>query len=142
MSTLLVVEFHKNDTQLTKQALHKKINSSAVDFVHKVLDKLLERTFTKQHFLTAIPFINEVQVIDSTEIKLNKRLKDIFPQTRNQGVALKVQSVINLVNNQVISLDVRPSKEPDQAYKDHLAYIQLGDLLISDLGYFGVVSFT
>ena len=137
----LVYEFHKNDTQLTKQALHKKLNSSAVAFVHKVLEKLLDRTFTEQHFLTAIPFINEVQLIDSSEIKLNKRLNAIFPQTRNQGAALKVQSMINLVNNQVISLDVRPSKEPDQAYKDHLAYIQRGDLLISDLGYFCVESF-
>ena len=66
----LVYEFHKNNTQLTKQALHKKFNSSAVDFVHKVLKKLLERTFTEQHFLTKIPFINEVQLIDSSEIKL------------------------------------------------------------------------
>ncbi len=137
----LVYEFHKNDTQLTKQALHKKFNSSAVNFVHKVLEKLLDRTFTEQHFLTSIPFVNEVQVIDSSEIKLNKKLKDIFPQTRNQGAALKVQSLINLVNNQVISLDVRPSKEPDQAYKDHLAYVKRGDLLISDLGYFSVGSF-
>ena len=107
-----------------EQALHKKFNSSAVNFVHKVLEKLLDRTFNEQSFLTSIPFVNEVQVIDSCEIKLNKKLNDIFPQTRNQGAALKVQSLINLVNNQVISLDVRPSKEPDQAYKDHLAYVQ------------------
>lgn len=137
----LVYEFHKGNTQLTKQALHKKFNAAAVLFVHKVLGELLVQTFKKQSFLVDLPFINEVQVIDSSEIKLNKVLKDAFPQTRNQGAALKLQSLINVVNNQVLSLNIRPSKEPDQGYKEHLAHVQRGDLLLSDLGYFCVESF-
>lgn len=137
----LVYEFDKSDTLLTKQALHKKLNASAVAFVHKVLGELLVRTFKEQHFLVTLPFINDIQVIDSSEIKLNKVLKDAFPQTRNQGAALKLQSLINVVNNQILSLDIRPSREPDQGYKEYIGHVQRGDLLISDLGYFCVESF-
>jgi len=137
----LVYEFHKDSTELTKQALHKKFNASAVKFVHRVFEELLAQPFKEQHFLGALPFINEVQVIDSSEIKLNKALSDIFPQIRNQGAALKLQSLINILNNQVLSLDVRASKEPDQSYIEHLKNLQRGNLLLSDLGYFCVESF-
>ena len=137
----LAYEFRKENTKLTKQALHKKCNASAVKFVYSVFQELLLQPFKKQQFLEAFPFINEVHVIDSSEIKLNKALSNISPQIRNQGAALKLQSLINIVNNQVLSLDIQPSKKPDQSYKQHLKNLQPGNLLLSDLGYFCVESF-
>ena len=139
----LVLEFFKSDTRISKQGLHKKFAQSAVDFFHSVLDKLLQHAFSEQQiYLGALPFVKNVQVIDSSEIRLNKALKDIFPQVRNQGAAVKLQALMNVVNNQILSLDVRPSNEPDQGYKEYLAYVEEGDLLIGDLGYFSIDSFS
>lgn len=138
----LVYEFNKSDTTISKQALHKKFNQAAVEFVKKVLDKLLQHAIGEQSiYLGAIPFVKNVQVIDSSEIRLNKALKDLFPQTRNQGAAIKLQALMNVVSNEILSLDVRPSKEPDQSYKEHIFHVQAGDLLMADLGYFCVDSF-
>jgi hypothetical protein len=138
----LVYEFHKSNTAISKQALHKKFNQAAVDFVHKVLDKLLQHAVNEQKlYLGALPFVKKVQVIDSSEIRLNKVLKDIFPPVRNQGAAVKLQALMDVVSNQVLSLDVCPSKEPDQGYKEHIMHVKAGDLLIADLGYFCVDSF-
>src|SRR5438132_11231129 len=138
----LVIEFFKNDIVISKQALHKKIGKQAVEFMNGVLEELLRHTFhEKELFLGAIPSINNVQIIDSSEIRLNKKLEDLYPQVRNQGAAVKVQALMDVVNNEIKGLDIRPSKEPDQSYKEHLFHINAGDLSIADLGYFSVESF-
>lgn len=138
----LVYEFYKSDTSISKQALQKKFNRSAVDFVQKILEQLLQYAVSEQKkYLGVLPFVKNVQVVDSSEIRLNKTLKEIFPQVRNQGAAIKLQALMDVVNNQILSLDVRPSKEPDQGYKQHIIHVRAGDLLIADLGYFCVDSF-
>jgi hypothetical protein len=139
----LVYAFNKDNCPISKQALHKKFNNAAVLFIQKVLSLLLDNAFTDSTTcLKSVPFIKNIQVIDSTEIRLNKGLKDLFPQVRNQGAAVKLQSLVNVVNNAILSLEIRPSKEPDQKYKNHLAYLQPNDLLIADLGYFSVNTFS
>lgn len=139
----LVYEFNRNGCVISKQALHKKFNKSALKFIQAVLSKLLEYTFSASTTcLGSIPFIKKVQVIDSSEIRLHKALKNIFPQVRNQGAAVKLQSLVDVVSNQILSLEVCPSKEPDQGYKKHIAHVQADDLLIGDLGYFCVDTFS
>jgi len=134
--------FIKNNCSISKQALQQKFNPAASNFVQTVLDQLLEATITEsKSYLGAIDFINEVHVVDSSEIRLHNKLKDIFPQVRGQGAAIKLQALMNAVNNQILLLDVRPSKEPDQAYKQHLLHIKPNDLMLGDLGYFSVESF-
>lgn len=139
----LVYEFDRGGCIISKQALHKKFNKSALKFIQMVLSKLLEHTFsTSTTCLESIPFIKNVQVIDSSEIRLHKLLKNLFPQVRNQGAAVKLQSLIEVVHNQILSLEVCPSKAPDQGYKKHIAYVQADDLLIGDLAYFCVDTFS
>lgn len=138
----LVYEFDRTNCSISKQALHKKFNQSAVEFVQRILNKLLEHTFSSSSTcLGFIPSVKNVQVVDSSEIRLHKTLKDLFPQVRNQGAAVKLQALIDVIHHQILALEVRPSKEPDQGYKHHLTYTQAGDLLIGDLGYFCIDSF-
>lgn len=139
----LAYEFNQHGCVISKQALHKKFNKPALEFIQTVLSKLLEHTFSHSATcLGSIPFIKNVQVIDSSEIRLHSALKNIFPQVRNQGAAIKLQSLIDVVKHQVLSLEVRPSKEPDQGYKKHIRHVQTADLLIGDLGYFCVDTFS
>lgn len=139
----LAYEFYKNNgCVISKQALHKKIKQPATAFMEKILNELLSYGFTSSSTsLSTIPFVRNINVIDSSEIRLNKNLANVFPQVRNQGAAVKLQSLVEVVKNQVLALEIRPSKEPDQGYKDHLAYLQAADLLIGDLGYFCVNTF-
>jgi hypothetical protein len=139
----LVYEFSKNECAISKQGLHKKFNSSAVNFAQEILSQLLANTFDGAGTcLEKLPFIKNVQVIDSSEIRLHKSLKQIFPQVRGQGAAVKLQSILNVLDDHILSLDIRPSKEPDQSYKEHIKYINPGDLSIADLGYFCIDTFS
>jgi len=138
----LVYEFYKCDTDISKQALHKKFNPAALEFIQKVLEKLLEDTKNDPgKYLSKVPFVKRIQVIDSSQIRLNPLLKEHFPPMRNQGAAVKLQSMMDVLSNQLWLLDVCASNEPDQGYKKHIASTQVGDLLIGDLGYFCVDSF-
>lgn len=137
-----VHEFYKEGIRVSKQALNKKFNASAVQFVESVLDHLLRQAMSEQaQGLGVIPFVSHVRAIDSSEIRLNKALKDLFPQVRQQGAAIKLQALMDVVNHQLLSLEIRPSKEPDQGYKAHLSHVQAGELWMGDLGYFCVDSF-
>lgn len=139
----LAQEFTENGTSISKQALHKKINKTTVEFVKKILSNLQEHMLGEQRYsLASAPCVKNVQIIDSSEIRLNNQLKDLFPQVRNQGAAVKLQALMDGFNNQIKLLDIRPSKEPDQAYKEHLFCVAPGDLVIADLGYFSTESFS
>ena len=138
----LVYEFYKSDMPLSKQALHKKFNPAGVDFVQKVLAQLLDHAMREQKIsLGKLPGVHTVQVVDSSEIRLNNALKARCPQVRNQGAAIKLQTLMDVVSHQVLSLETRPSQEPDQGYKAYLHHVQAGDLFITDLGYFCIDSF-
>src|ERR1700738_4593178 len=79
----LVLEFYKCDLNITKQAIHKKMNKTALEFVQKVLEKLLRGMVNDQEIqLSGMPFVKSIQAVDSSEIRLNSLLKGIFPQVR------------------------------------------------------------
>jgi hypothetical protein len=138
----LVYEFNQNhQCVISKQGLHKRCHEGTLEFMKSVLNTLLAHTFSSVGHLGAIPFIQRVQVIDSTEIRLHEGLKALFPQVRNQGAAVKLQSLMDVVNKDILALEICPSKAPDQGYKNHIAHVQLNDLLIGDLGYFCVDTF-
>jgi len=135
----LSCEFYDLGCKVSKQALHKKINGKAVLFFQKILEQLLQQNcFKSQIDLEAISFLNSIQVIDSSEIKLHKKLQKIFPQVRKQGSALKLQALMDVMRNSILSLEICGSKASDQGYKKHISYVESGDLLIADLGYFCV----
>lgn len=138
----LSYEFYQSGCRVSKQALYKKINDKSVLFFQKLLERLLNEPSDKSGIdLGELTFLRRIQVIDSSEIKLHKRLQKIFPQVRKQGAAIKLQALMDVIQESLLSLEVCDSKTSDQSYKDHKAYIQSGDLLIADLGYFCVDTF-
>jgi IS4 transposase len=137
----LAYEFGRENCAVSKQALHKKFTSETSHFMKLVLEDLLKNTVQNPRMmLSDIPFVREVQVIDSSEIRLNDRLRRDFPHTR-KGAAVKLQALVDMINSRIVSLDVRPAKEPDQGYQYPVAKAQANDLFIGDLGYFSLESF-
>jgi hypothetical protein len=138
----LALEFKKQDCSISRTALHKKLKEGAIKFFRSVLDGLLAQAFSgSRSYLAAISFIKRVLVLDSSKVRLHAKLQNEFPDMRNQGATAKLQALIDVISNQVLSLSTHGSREPDQSYKSHLQHIQKNDLLMADLGYFCVDSF-
>jgi len=131
---------------ISKQALWKKINSGTVSFFLCILETLiikkmgLDDVFVKE----ILTFFPRILVQDSTIIPLHKSLFKFFPGSSNQNGAsssLKIQAVYNILNSSFIFFDITSFRKNDQAAAPKLNFIQKGDLLIRDLGYFSSKSF-
>ncbi len=138
----LAEEFQRNNCPITKQALHKKFNERGTNFLQKTLEHLLSKSLNAPlGGLQTISFIRRIQVPDSSEIQLNYKLSSVYPHYRGNRAAVKLQALMDVVSHQMQLLEVRPMKEPDQAYKKPLCFVQQNDLWIADLGYFSVDTF-
>lgn len=130
------------DTVVTKQSISKKFNALGERFLRRVLTTSVRRlTDLSNTKLSRYPCINALKTPDSSEIKLNKALEDIYPHVRKQGAAVKLQATINTLSQHVERLEIRPSNETDHGYIEHLKCINPGDLWVGDLGYFRIDSF-
>lgn len=130
-----------SDILITKQAIHKKYTSNATDFMRNVLEELMGITAQTESCLKAIPFVQRVKTVDSSNFKMNKELAEFFPGLRNQKAGVKLQTVMDVVTHTLYSLDIRSARENDQSYKQYLDHLEERDLSINDLGYFCVDSF-
>jgi hypothetical protein len=133
--------FENEGFSISKQSLHEKMNEKAVEFFKKVLEALLENSFSANFVnLKAIPCINEVIIGDSSQVGLDISLKDQCPGSRNLA-CVKIQAIMSAMNNQIKSLEIVPGTETDQGYRKHWPLIQKGNLWIGDLGYFVIDTF-
>lgn len=137
----LSYEFSQTGCKISKQALHKKQNPKAILFFQKILEQLLWRPEKTKVNVEKLSFLNSIKVIDSSEMKLHKKLQRIFPQVRSQGAALKLQALMDVNCGNILTLEVCDSKASDQGYKNHKVHIKEKDLLIADLGYFCIDTF-
>jgi hypothetical protein len=115
-----------------------------VEFLRAFLERSLshyiqiKRTFTDG---SALSVFNRVLIQDSTSIALAPKLIKQFPGTRNgigrSTAVMKIQSVFNILAERFIMFDISPFSKNDQsASSDILKWIQPGDLVLRDLGYF------
>jgi cytochrome b561 len=139
--TDVLVEFNKDNISLTKQGLNKRYTQEACDFFQRVLEELINFSTEENLVLKSVPFVKNIKVTDSSTISLNKHLTRVFPGLRNHGATLKLQAAMNVVTNQLHSLELRPSRENDQSYTNYLDCIEKEELSINDLGYFCIDSF-
>jgi hypothetical protein len=137
----LAAEVVEEGCRLKKQSLHQKLNYPGKEFLRMVLEKSLETSFTEVNCLKGMDFIRSIDVIDSTQIPLLDCFEERYPKTQGKGAAIKVQACIEIMSNQVKSLEVRPAREPDQGYEGALDQIEAGTLQIGDLGYFSINRF-
>jgi hypothetical protein len=130
--------------RISKQAVDKRINLPWVEFLRAFLERSLshyiqiKRTFTDG---SALSVFNRVLIQDSTSIALAPKLIKQFPGTRNgigrSTAVMKIQSVFNILAERFIMFDISPFSKNDQsASSDILKWIQPGDLVLRDLGYF------
>ena len=129
--------FRNDDIEVTKQSLSKKINKQAVEFVKQLFESLY-REFIGAKFLGIDSKFTDVIIVDSSEIKLNKKLTE-FNTTRN-GPRCKAQAIYGLLSN-MFDCKITKANKNDQGYKDYLEHIQKDNLVVLDLGYFSLENF-
>ena len=131
---------------VSKQALWKKINSRTVSFFLYILQTLISKKMGLDKVVVKemLTFFPRILVQDSTVIPLHKSLFKFFPGSSNQTGAtssLKIQAVYNILNSSFIFFDITSFRKNDQSAAPKLNFIEKGDLLIRDLGYFSSQSF-
>lgn len=130
---------------ISKQALSKRLTPKCIDFFRKVLFSLIGQlsTFKKEASKGLFSYFKKVLLQDSTNISLPKKLVEHFPGSKNQSkkptAIMKIQSIYNLLSETFVSFKLTPYTHNDQsASADILAFLQAGDLVLRDLGYFSL----
>jgi hypothetical protein len=132
--------------RISKQGVSKRLNESVIRYLERVLAHTIALKLQKVQKMIPSRFAR-ILVQDSTVVHLPSKLAQVFPGNRNwtnQNFALvKIQAVYNILNEQFCWFWISPFSVNDQSIATTLfEYVQRGDLLIRDLGYFVFSAFT
>lgn len=141
-----------NQSQLSSQALCKRINSPAASALMKgVLNELLikvheQMTWFCPKLAEGIKGFNRILIQDSSIMMLNEKLEEKYKGTNRGGCTGKAQVKIDLITDisKGILIDAKLFKgsEPDRSFAERLlSIVKEGDLIIRDLGYFTINAF-
>lgn len=125
---------------ISKQAVHQRFSSPAVEFFRSVVGALLLAR-TRADTPVAAGHWSRILVHDSTIVTLPERLADCFPGSANQSghrwASVRIQTVLELVTERLCHLSIEPYARNDQAASaDIIQIARRGDLVLRDLGYF------
>ena len=132
---------------ISKQAVAKRISQYAVEFLKLVLKAVVAYPLKIdiQQLDQILLHFKHVWLADSTSIKLDPSLVDIFPgsrnQTQKQSAILKIQLCYDILSGTLGGISTSAYTRNDQkASHDIFAIAQAGDLVIRDLGYLTMTS--
>jgi hypothetical protein len=128
---------------VSKQALSQHITPECVAFFQNVLALVIAAQARLSDCLSKGIFdgFQRVLIQDSTKIRLDDALADVFPGPRNQKrkptAGMSIQATYELLSETFVQFAVTPFTVNDQAMSGQiLQIIRKGDLVIRDLGYF------
>jgi hypothetical protein len=133
-------------TSYSKQALHARLGLPLQYFLAHVATALFGRlSLTVAHKGWFKPF-GRVLLHDSTILALPEHLAPAFPGASNGRkrpfASCKIQCVLDLRHSRALHVSLSGYTRNDQAAApDILAFLQKGDLIIRDLGYFVLQTF-
>lgn len=133
---------------VSKQAVDERLTAVAALFLKESLGAALGLCLSsvKAAKILPKPFawpFARILVQDSSTIKLNEKLADVYPGGANQhgqtpGV-LRLQALFDLWSQRWVSFALTPYVRNDQkASPDLLPHLQKNDLVLRDLGYFAI----
>jgi hypothetical protein len=129
------------NTSYSKQAFHERLGLPLQSFLAQIAASLfsqISRSVKEQGWFRNF---RRVLLHDSTVEPLPDHLAAVFPGAKNarrrRSASLKLQLVCDLLHSQVLHVALSGFTRNDQAASpDILQFIQPGDLIIRDLGYF------
>jgi len=128
------------DLIITRQAMHDRINTYAAALFQHMLSRAIQISIPYEFDLSLLKSFSRVIILDSTAFQLPKDLADIFPGSGGSAsiAGMKIQFGYDIKSSQFFYL-VQEGNVPDNSDKsDYLAFLNQGDLIIADLGYFTI----
>jgi hypothetical protein len=127
------------DVPISAQGVDARINQRSVEFLQEVLR--LAMSHFQQQYALALPLLQTfraIYLLDSTFLQLPEAMQAEFPGAGGGGsrASLKIQLVFEFLHGRFAQIDLQPGRSADQAYRDYLALMQAGSLILFDLGYF------
>ena len=140
----LIISFM--EIKVSRSGLHQRFTEKASLFFKRCLQlimikRLMEATPIKSELLQSF---NRVLLTDSSSWDVSAQLKDIFPGSGGSASSAncKLQFVYDYKSGSIVLLEDRAGTEPDQKYGKNIAsFIQEGDMVIPDLGYWSFETF-
>jgi hypothetical protein len=135
-------------TFISKQALDKRLKKSnglGKSVLQEVLKQPLSKALQSARYSRLFCRFTNVYVEDSTCISLPKGLATRFPGPYNksgQSATARIQLRLNLLKDLYSNIELQSFRDNDQKHaKQILSILQVGDLVIRDLGYFSLKVF-
>jgi hypothetical protein len=127
---------------ISKQAVKKRCNGRFIKLIKLCLASLLQHKLFS-HLADSTHTFRRILLHDSTFIKLHNRLAAAFPGSSNQKVKkfaqAKIQAILDIKNARFLHFSLTNARRNDQkAARDILKVLRAGDLVLRDLGYFGL----
>jgi hypothetical protein len=127
--------------EISAQGFDQRINRKTVDFCQAMLSQAMGHF--KNTLTLPLPILQQfsaVNLVDSTSLSLPETMVSEYPGCGGDGpsASLKVQLNFEFLYGNLEQIVLRPGNEPDQAFDDHLDWVQPGSLNLRDLGYFSL----
>ncbi len=132
---------------VSKQAICKRIDASFLSYLKLVLEQVLRKRITNGVVLNSALFkhFGNVYLHDATHFRLSTHLSAVFPGNFTHGhtrAVAKIQTVFNLTKAIFTHFQITHFTDPDiRCVESVNARLEKGDLIIRDLGYFGLSGF-
>lgn len=128
--------------KVSKQAVDKRFNANTKKMLYAILSKILNAQFNfKNRDLKGLTSLfSDIQVMDSTDVRLSKRTKDCFPGYGGDGreSIMQLQFEYRLISKEVTYFSVGSARDSDfKAGMGNLTQIKPDTLLLRDLAYVG-----
>ena len=137
--------FDETDIKVSKQAIDKRFNDKAVDFIKKLFENFLSYSLDNKAIPSELSkYFSAIRIMDSTEFKLPANLAKEFPGYGGDGTdaCAAIQFEYDIFSNQVKCLSLENGKLSDKTYADRrMENIQKGELILRDLGYYSIGSY-
>ncbi len=132
--------------QMTPQALHQRINPSAVAYLQEVFQLALRQQLEPvcaRLPLGALASFGRVLLEDSTQCRLHEKLAEAFKGSGGSAStsALKIDVIYDVLHHTLVEVHLSDGKAADQGRALAIVpHLQAGDLVVRDLGYFSLES--
>jgi len=133
--------------KISKQSLDERFNTHSVAFVKEILKKALEKQLSKVFAPCFLPTFNRINIKDGTRFIVSDRLSQYYPGNGGSaGVSnatVCIQFEYDARSGKILSLDITGGRRNDQTdAKETVTRVDLGDLIIRDLGYYSLPTLT
>jgi hypothetical protein len=135
---------YQNST-ISKQAIHQRLNQHGVDFMKSVNAELLKKKFTHSFPLHSSNF-QRILIEDASLVKMHNANSENFRGYGNRDgstAAFKVDFCYDLLTGDVVSSELVEAYNNDKKAGAKLIdqHVKAGDLVIRDMGYYSQLKF-